>query len=159
MADSSDSLVRSDLKSQELAYNNITDRMKVELPGRGTDAAASGVVYVVSASGTDSIPVYLTSPIPVAVAVDIQSDSIKIFSASGTPEIETWIKNTVTTVEADPASGKLISKRFSYNALGDVTTIKEALAVTASGSPCKLTTFSYNVNDDVDYMVDTLSTW
>ena len=32
MADSNDSLLRNDPKSQELAYNNTTDRMKVELP-------------------------------------------------------------------------------------------------------------------------------
>lgn len=35
MVDSSDSLLRSDSLSQELAYNNTTDRMKVELPGGG----------------------------------------------------------------------------------------------------------------------------
>lgn len=219
MPDSSDSLVRSDSRSQELAYNNVTDRMKVELPGRGSDAAASGVVYVVSASGTDSIPVYLTSPIPVSVAVDIQSDSIKVFSASGTSDVpvylvsdldknndsvtswnvsssgtsdipvyltspveidvhlseaddtirvysasgsavlETWVNNTITTVKSDPTSGKLISKRFSYNALGDVSTIKEALTTTASGASCKLSTFTYNSDNDVDYVVDSLGSW
>jgi hypothetical protein len=35
MADSNDSLQRFDPTSQELAYNNVTDRMKVELPGGG----------------------------------------------------------------------------------------------------------------------------
>lgn len=38
-----DPLLRSDLRSQELAYNNNTDRMKIELPERG-DPAASGYV-------------------------------------------------------------------------------------------------------------------
>lgn len=92
MADSNDSLVRSDPKSQELAYNNTTDRMKVEL-------------------------------------------------------------------STDPTSVELVKKRFSYNALGDVSTIKEALAATPSGSPCKVSTFSYNASGDVDYIVETLGSW
>lgn len=94
MPDSNDSLVRSDLKSQELAYNNTTDRMKVELPGMG-----------------------------------------------------------------DPASLELVKKRFTYNVLGDVATIKEADVATASGSPCKLSTFTYNGSNDVDYIVESVSTW
>jgi hypothetical protein len=153
-----DSLPRYDPLSQELGYNNTTDRWKIELPARSS-LSASGVVSVVSASGTDSIPVYLTSSIPVAVAIDIDTDSIKVFSASGTPAIETWVNNTVTTMEPDPASSKLISKRFTYNVLGDVATVKEALIATPSGSPCKLTTFTYNLAGDVDYMVDSLNTW
>ena len=94
MADSSDSLVRSDLKSQELAYNNTTDRLKVELPG--------GV---------------------------------------------------------DPVLTSLTKKRFTYNANGDVSVIKEALDATPSGSPCKVQTFTYNSNQDVDYVVESLGTW
>jgi hypothetical protein len=42
MADSNDTLVRVDPKSQELAYNNTTDRMKVELP---LDTAGFGGHY------------------------------------------------------------------------------------------------------------------
>lgn len=38
-----DSLVRNDPKSQELAYNNTTDRMKVELPAL-SDPSSSGVI-------------------------------------------------------------------------------------------------------------------
>lgn len=38
-----DSLQRYDPKSQELAYNNTTDRMKVELPAFG-DPSSSGVI-------------------------------------------------------------------------------------------------------------------
>ena len=158
MADSSDSLVRNDPKSQELAYNNTTDRMKVELPQAGSPGA-SGVVLVVSASGTPSIPVYLTSPIPVAVAVDIQSDSIKVFSASGTAELPVYFNLPVTITEPDPTSSKLISKKFSYNANGDVSEIKEALVATPSGSPCKVSSFTYTVTNDVDYIVESLGTW
>jgi len=40
-----DPLIRYDLKSQELAYNNATDRMKVEFPAAG-DPASSGVIGV-----------------------------------------------------------------------------------------------------------------
>jgi len=92
MADSNDSLVRNDPKSQEIAYNNTTDRMKVELP-------------------------------------------------------------------TDPAGVTLIQQRFIYNALGDVQIIKEATVATASGSPCKVSTFSYNGSGDVDYIVESLGTW
>jgi hypothetical protein len=261
-----DPLPRWDPKSQELAYNNYTDRMKVELPQFG-DVAASGVVSVVSASGTASIPVYLTSGIPVAVEVDITTDSIKVFSASGTPTIPVYLTQPVS-VEVDigdeiriasssgtpnipvymadgegvygedqphinkdkgfsvlavrndsigslvgadkdyanlqlnaygslrtqldmvrdvsvtigngfadsgtirvavasglivdspnPESGKLISKRFTYNTQGDIDTIKEALATTPSGSPCKVQTFSYNPSLDVDYIIESLGTW
>lgn len=87
-----DPLARWDPKSQEIAYNNFTDRMKIELPARA-DPAASGVVSIISASGTDSIPVYLTAPIPVAVIVDIETDAIKIFSASGTNDIPVYLTN------------------------------------------------------------------
>jgi len=113
-----DPLPRWDPKSQELAYNNYTDRMRIELPEVG-DPAASGVVslnvntlppsglpvcvdrwngdslMVWSASGTTDLPVYLTSPIPVAVAVDIETDSIKVFSSSGTADVPTYIQNEI----------------------------------------------------------------
>lgn len=90
-----DPLLRSDLRSQELAYNNNTDRMKVELPQFG-DPAASGCVAIITPSGTNSIPVYLTSPLPVAVAVDIESDSIKVWSASGTATVPVYIESPST---------------------------------------------------------------
>jgi len=85
-----DSLPRWDPKSQELAYNNTTDRMRMELPEFG-DIAASGCVAVITASGTHAIPVYLDSPIPVAVAVDIQSDSIKVFGYDGGDNIPVYL--------------------------------------------------------------------
>jgi hypothetical protein len=45
MADAlNDPLQRWDPKAQDLAYNNYTDRMKMELP-EYTDPASSGVVY------------------------------------------------------------------------------------------------------------------
>jgi hypothetical protein len=102
-----DPLPRWDPKSQELAYNNFTDRMKVELPAPG-DPAASGAI---------------------------------------------------TVIIADPTTGPMVKKRFSYNDQQDVATIKEALIATASGAPCKLSTFYYNTNYDVDYIIEGTSTW
>jgi hypothetical protein len=94
MADSTDSLVRSDPKSQEIAYNNVTDRMKVELPGGG-----------------------------------------------------------------NPTLEPLTKKKFFYNANKDVSIIKEALADAADGASCKVQTFTYNADNDVETIVETLGTW
>ena len=108
MADAlTDPLERWDPKSQELAYNNYTDRMKVELPSAG-DPASSGCI---------------------------------------------------TLIAQHPADQDLIQKRFSYNDAGDISTIKEALVITPSGSPCKLSTFIYDTSDNIDYIVESLGTW
>jgi len=53
-----------------------------------TPVHASGIVNILSASGTSPIPVYLEVPIPVAVSVDIETDAIKVFSASGDPAVD-----------------------------------------------------------------------
>ena len=113
-----DSLPRNDPKSQNLAYNNTTDRMRIELPPMG-DMAASGVVSVISSYGTSSLPVYITSA----------------------------------------ATDQLYSRRFTYNALGDIDTIKEATVATPSGSPCKLLSFTYLASGDIDYILESLGTW
>lgn len=84
-----DPLPRYDPKSQELAYNNWTDRMRMELPERG-DPASSGCVAVITPSGTDSIPVYLTSPIHMEVNVDPQ-DTIKILNYNGGNNIPVYL--------------------------------------------------------------------
>lgn len=154
-----DPLPRWDPKSQELAYNNFTDRYRMELPAKG-DPASSGCISIITPSGTDSIPVYLTSPIPVAVAVDIETDSIKVFSASGSYALDVHlVDGSVSTDTMNPVDMTLVQKRFTYNAAYDVVTIKEALITTPSGSPCKLSTFSYNSDGDVDYIVESLGTW
>jgi hypothetical protein len=242
-----------DPKARQLGYNNNTDRFRIELPPQG-DISASGVVSIVSASGTHVIPTYLDSPIPVSVSIDIETDAIKIFSASGTPdlpvylvsdldrsndsvtaytdksessmaiwsasgttdvpvyltsdldynndsvevrqniagnlnanvsatdldirdldeaqddiriysasgsaEIETWINNQPIEIkDLNPTEKELIIKRFEYNTEGDISTIKEALAVTPSGATCKLQTFYYNTDNDVDYIIESLGTW
>lgn len=53
----------------------------------------SVTAYNLSASGTSPIPVYLDSPIPVEVAVDIETDSIRIYSASGTHDIPVYLQS------------------------------------------------------------------
>lgn len=58
--------------------------------------ASGSMVMLQSASGTNTIPVYIDSPIPVSVAVDIETDSIKIHSASGTTPIPVYIEGGVT---------------------------------------------------------------
>lgn len=102
-----DSLLRDDPKSQELAYNNRTDRMKIELPPAG-DPASSGCV------------------------------TIKYISPLDQPRV---------------------NKRLTYNAHNDVATIKTADAAAASGSPCLLQTLSYDSSYNVEYIVESLSTW
>ena len=85
-----DTLPIFDPKARQLAYNNNTDRLRIELPPQG-DVSASGVVSIVSASGTHVIPTYLDSPIPVAVSIDIETDAIKVFSASGTSDLPVYL--------------------------------------------------------------------
>jgi hypothetical protein len=102
-----DPLPRWDPKSQELAYNNFTDRIRVELPEPG-DLAASGCIIVKQVSPTDQ---------------------------------------------------PLLKKRLTYNDQQDVATIKIAEVATASGAPCLLQTLTYNSNYDVDYIIESLSTW
>jgi len=143
-------------------------------------------VAIWSASGTTPIPVYLDAPIPVAVAVDIDTDSIKIWSASGTTDvpvyltsdldfnndsvsifsasgasaIETWINNEPIMIEELGLTEKpYVQKRFTYNANDDIETIKEAYITAPSGTACKLSTFSYNTDFDIDYIVESESTW
>lgn len=73
-----------------LGYRRVEDRWKVDASGTWTTPSGAKIV---SASGTPDIPVYITSPMPVSVAVDIETDSIKIWSASGSSAIETWVNN------------------------------------------------------------------
>lgn len=122
---------------------------------------------VASASGTTDLPVYLTSPIPVAVAVDIQTDSIKIFSASGTTPIPVYsdgplsatIIDPVEVVDVVPLGKTLIKRRFFHDSDNDITSIREAAVITASGQSCIVQTLSYDANKDVDYVVESVGTW
>lgn len=60
-----DPVVRYDPTYNLHGYNNASDRIKVELPARSS-SSAGGVVSVLTASGTDSIPVYLNG-VPVNI--------------------------------------------------------------------------------------------
>lgn len=90
-----------------VALDRDKDSYKVQGP-MGTQTHPSGV-FIMSASGTPAIPVYITSPIPVAVAVDIQTDAIKIFSASGTPTIPVYNTNPVEVIVDIADSIKVMS--------------------------------------------------
>jgi hypothetical protein len=97
--------------SRPVAYPNVED---VNFLGFNRDqdvwkVDASGTINIVSASGTSVLPVYLDSPIPVEVAVDIETDSIKVFSASGTPDISTYIQNEVS-VHASELDIRILDK-------------------------------------------------
>ena len=151
-----------------LGFDRDKDRWKVDASGIKLYASGISVdldkntdsVSVWSASGTAPLPVYIDGQIPIAVSVDIESDSIKVFSSSGTPEIETWINNQPITVTCvDPVDSKPLKRNFSYNDHDDISEMKIALASTPSGAPCKIATFNYNSNQDVDYIVESLGTW
>ena len=139
-----------------LGFNRDADRWKVDPSGTWTTPSGAKIV---SASGTYDIPVYLTNPIPVNVAVDIETDSIKVWSASGTSAVETWVNNVIQVKEADPTTKVLVKKRFFYNANQDISEIRSVPIVSPSGATCMTQTFFYNTNDDIDYILESLSTW
>jgi hypothetical protein len=84
-----DPLQRWDPESQELAYNNFTDRIKVELPQAG-DGAASGVVRITDSTGSANIPVYLSTKL------DQSTDDVRVYNSSG---------GSTFSVNASSASG------------------------------------------------------
>ena len=114
---------------------------------------------IMSPSGTNAIPVYLDSPIPVGVEVDITTDSIKVFSASGNPELPVYTTSPVESQTIDPIDRNLIKKRVFYNAAGDITSLREAVIATPSGSQCVVKTFVYDNDSNISYTIENLGSW
>ena len=177
-----DFLPKRDLTAYNLAYNNTLDRMRMELPPSGDPGAsgvvqidldnwpnglpASGTMRVLSASGTNSLPVYLDAPIPVSVTVDIETDSIKVFSASGTPSIPVYIADEpIDVLEKDPSllrtkevtwaqltgssatSPLYVSGNSKHTYQYTVASIDTNVSVAASGSLDNANWFNLDAND------------
>ncbi len=118
-----------------LGYDRPNDRWKVD---------ASGIkIY---ASG-------------IQVDIDKDTDSVSVWSASGTPATEVWVNNEIAVYSADPIEGVLVKKRILYNSLGDPTEVREATIATPSGQPCLVKDITYNENADADYVIERIGTW
>jgi len=163
--------VRIDDSIKVLSASGTTDLpVYIQNEVRATDLDIRNIdeaqddIRIYSASGTPDFNVYLENEVR-ATNFDIRDldesqDNARIYSASGSAEIEAWINNQpIQTTVSDPLDGTLVKKRLEYNDNDDLATLKEASIVTPSGSPCKLSTFTYNGNSDIDYIIESLGTW
>lgn len=142
-----------------IALDRDKDAYKIQGP-MGTQAHPSGM-FVMSASGTPSLPVYLTSQIPVAVAVDIQTDAIKIFSASGTPTIPVYNTNPVEVIVDIGDEIKVVSASGTNSipvyltqttqVSTDISKSKDSISVWSASGASDIPIYSPNDFKTVDY--------
>jgi hypothetical protein len=128
-----DSLPRHDPKSQELAYNNTTDRFRMELPPFG-DMAASGCVAITTPGGSANIPVYLSSHL------NYSTDSVTPVSA---------ITETSWTTLTDPGStaSVLSSANSKHTFQYSIASINTSVVVGVSGSLDNSSWFNLDANE------------
>jgi hypothetical protein len=118
-----------------LGYDRPTDRWKVD--ASGIHLYASGI----------------------QVDIDKDTDSVSVWSSSGTPSVETYVSDSVAIYSADPMDGILVKKRITYNLLGDPIQVKEATIATPSGQPCVVKDITYNEINEPDYVIERYGTW
>ena len=118
-----------------LGFDRDHDRWKVDASG-----------FTVYASGLQ-------------VDIDKDTDSVSVWSASGTPSQEVYVSDSVAIYSADPMDGILVKKRITYNSLGDPIQVKEAVIATPSGQPCVVKDITYNEINEPDYVIERYGTW
>lgn len=134
MAESwSDPLQRWDPKSQELAYNNFTDRMKVELPAAG-DPSASGALTMVTPYPVNKSATYTAAQTDTVIWTPVPGKRISLLgamvssSSCNTIEIESSNVDVVPPMYISASGGAVTSGfgelwRGSINATLTVTSL------------------------------------
>jgi len=120
---------------------------------------SDGQVYPIRVSASGGLIVEGNFSTTVDVDLGYATDSVSVWSSSGTPAIETWSNDSIAIYSADPMEGVLVKKRVTYNALGDPIEVKEATVVTPSGQPCVVKTITYNEDNNPDYITESHGSW
>jgi hypothetical protein len=80
-------------------------------------------------------------------------------AASGVVSISLAAYPSGLPVQEKSMTRQLGKLRFIYDGNDRLAVLKEAQIITPSGDPCIDSTFSYNANGDVDYIIESDGTW